>query len=211
MEWNGKAPLIIYLIDINFTKVTTLKYETLFFFHNINAYEDNDSIIADICTFDNSSIVKIFELESLLHQQVRDNMQFAQYIKRITIDLKTLSVRGETIASSPEIPYSTKLDFPTINENFRHLKYCYVYGQAVKIDNVNFNKYAIVKKDLCESRGDKSWTLDNYPSEVWFVPTPNGNREDNGILIAHVFDGILKETYLVLINATSMELMSRST
>jgi carotenoid cleavage dioxygenase len=50
----------------------------------------------------------------------------------------------------------------------------------------------------------------NYPSETLFVATPGGTREDDGILISHVFDDVLDETNLYIINATTMETISKS-
>jgi hypothetical protein len=115
-------------------------------------------------------------------------------------------VKGQGFESSPKVPYSSRIDFPIFNEKYRYSKYCYVYGTSQKIDNINFNKYAIVKKDVCDTSGDKSWALDNnYPSETLFVATPGGTREDDGILISHVFDDVLDETNLYIINATTME------
>ncbi|CAG2221020.1 unnamed protein product [Mytilus edulis] len=85
-----------------------------------------------------------------------------------------------------------------------------VNGLVIKADNKHFNKWALVKKDVCRVDNDLSWVIDNhYPSEAWFEPTPNSTREDDGVLMTHVFDGIKKESYLVLINATSMQTISK--
>ena len=213
LEWSEKSPLFVYLIDINTSKVTTLKYDdTVFFFHHINAYEIEDTIVVDVCTLTNSTSVTIYELKYLQNPKIRDSTLFSEKIKRFIIDVKNSTVQSNEFTSSLKVPYSTNFDFPVINEKFRHMKYCFAFGKAIKIDNVHFNKIAIVKKDLCGTTGDKAWTLDNnYPSEAWFVPTPGVSREDDGVLLTHVFDGIMKETYLVIINATTMVTISRAT
>ncbi|XP_052090779.1 retinoid isomerohydrolase-like [Mytilus californianus] len=134
-----------------------------------------------------------------------DIMKVAEY------DLITTSVSAESFKPSKNNSFANNLDMPTINENFRHVKYCYAYGLVLKADNKNFNKWALVKKDVCRVDGDLSWVIDNhYPSEAWFEPTPNSSREDDGVLMTHVFDGIKKESYLVLINATTMETMNKA-
>jgi carotenoid cleavage dioxygenase-like enzyme len=44
-----------------------------------------------------------------------------------------------------------------------------------------------VKKDLCNENNDKYWFVENhYSVEAWFVPSPNKNSEDDGILVVPV-------------------------
>lgn len=211
MEWNNTSPVIIYVVDLKSLNVMTLKYNPFFFFHHINAYEENNTIIVDICTFANKTTVSMFEMPILSDPKVRNSIKFGYGMIRLVIDLETWTVKGQGFESSPKVPYSSRIDFPIFNEKYRYSKYCYVYGTSQKIDNINFNKYAIVKKDVCDPSGDKSWALDNnYPSETLFVATPGGTREDDGILISHVFDGVLDETNLYIINATTMETISKS-
>jgi carotenoid cleavage dioxygenase-like enzyme len=59
------------------------------------------------------------------------------------------------------------------------------------------------KKDLCNENNDKYWFVENhYSVEAWFVPSPNKNSEDDGILVVPVLDGVRKESYLLSIFIT---------
>ncbi|XP_063420661.1 beta,beta-carotene 15,15'-dioxygenase-like [Mytilus trossulus] len=210
MEYRYNDSTFIYVVDLRTNKVTTVKYDTFVsYFHQINAYEENNKIIVDICT-QNSSNMFSMDLNYIRSVTLRNNITIYSGIKRFTIDLNTKSVSAESFEPSKNNSFANNLDMPSINENFRHVKYCYAYGLVIKADNKHFNKWALVKKDVCRVDGDLSWAIDNhYPSEAWFEPTPNSTREDDGVLMTHVFDGIKKESYLVLINATTMQTLSK--
>lgn len=45
--------------------------------------------------------------------------------------------------------------------------------------------------------------------EPVFVPRPGGTAEDDGVVMAHVLDGSAQTSYLVIINATTMEQLAR--
>ncbi len=95
------------------------------------------------------------------------------------------------------------LDFPMINENYRGKPYCYLYGVSL----IDYTRTAIVKKDVCNVGQDKVWYTENhYVSEVWFFPTPGESLpEDDGILFTLVFDGELKRSYIMLMDAVTLE------
>jgi carotenoid cleavage dioxygenase-like enzyme len=68
-----------------------------------------------------------------------------------------------------------------------------------------------VKKDLCNENNDKYWFVENhYSVEAWFVPSPNKNSEDDGILVVPVLDGVRKESYLAIIDAVTMETSNKA-
>ena len=50
----------------------------------------------------------------------------------------------------------------------------------------------------------------HYYSEPIFVPDPNGVREDSGALVSLVYDGVRRESYILILDATTMEVMAKS-
>ena len=51
-----------------------------------------------------------------------------------------------------------------------------------------------------------AWFVENhFPSEPIFVPKPHSTLEDDGVVLATVFDGEEGATYLAIIDATSMK------
>ncbi|XP_063406124.1 beta,beta-carotene 15,15'-dioxygenase-like [Mytilus trossulus] len=125
---------------------------------------------------------------------------YEQRKHKIIVDICT---QNSSNMHTMEMPY---IRSPTLRN-----KVPLYYGIKRFVIDLNYDKWALVKKDVCGHGVDLSWTIDNhYPSEPWFVPTQNGKKEDDGILMTHVFDGIRKESYLVLINAVTMKTISKA-
>jgi carotenoid cleavage dioxygenase-like enzyme len=55
-----------------------------------------------------------------------------------------------------------------------------------------------------------NWVEPNcYPGEPVFVADPTGTAEDDGVLLVQVFDGVKKETFLLVLDARDMSELSR--
>jgi hypothetical protein len=63
--------------------------------HHINAYEENNTIIVDICTFANKTTVSMFEMPILSDPKVRNSIKFGYGMIRLVIDLETWTVKGQ--------------------------------------------------------------------------------------------------------------------
>ena len=50
----------------------------------------------------------------------------------------------------------------------------------------------------------------NYMSEMHFLADPSGKAEDDGVLITIGFDGLLEQSYLLIINATTFTPMNKA-
>merc|ERR1719228_2725085 len=103
------------------------------------------------------------------------------------------------------------MDMPAIHPDYLYKKYCYIYGLAPKIDDVNLGRNLMGRHDLCNPGNDKAWTLVNhYGSEPIFIPDPNGTQEDDGVLLAVMLDGEQEKSYLAIFDARTMEIINRS-
>lgn len=48
---------------------------------------------------------------------------------------------------------------------------------------------------------DKTWSRpSHYPGEVFFIPRPGAEEEDDGVVVTIVFDGEKKQSYLLLLD-----------
>lgn len=56
------------------------------------------------------------------------------------------------------------------------------------------------------------WEQDKHtPSEPVFIPTPgDGLDEDDGVILSVIFDGIRSTSYLICLNARTMEELGRA-
>ena len=109
-------------------------------------------------------------------------------------------------------PLSVFLDhfeFPTINENHRGKPYCILYGWTAR----QVSRHTLVKKNLCDNSLSKTWSDDkfhHYSGEMSFIPDPNGTAEDDGILLATVYDGEVEKSYLLVLDAKSFEPINKA-
>jgi carotenoid cleavage dioxygenase-like enzyme len=47
-----------------------------------------------------------------------------------------------------------------------------------------------------------------YPSEAIFVANPDGTTEDDGVLLSQIYDGIRRETALLVLDAKTMDVQA---
>lgn len=129
--------------------------------------------------------------------------EFARY----KINLATGNITRSTFDNKLNSVFANMFDFPMINEQHRGKEYCFVYGVSM----VDYTRTAIVKKDVCGTSSDKVWYKENhYMSEIWFFPSPKAKTEDDGVLMTIAFDGEAQRSYLLLLDAVSLETVAIS-
>ena len=100
-------------------------------------------------------------------------------------------------------------EFPTINEAHRGRPYCILYGWTPR----QLSRHTLVKRNMCDDSLSRTWSDDNfnhYSGEMSFVPHPNGTSEDDGILIATVFDGEVEKSYLLVLDAKTFKPINKA-
>jgi carotenoid cleavage dioxygenase-like enzyme len=124
----------------------------------------------------------------------------APQLRRYVIDLDGDGVSWEPLAD-------TDLELPRIDYRRRNGRpYRYVYGAAL-----NGSWLArIVKVDL--ERGESSgWAADGcWPGEPLFVPAPDSEAEDAGVLLSVVLDAAREASFLLVLDAATLEEVARA-
>eukprot|EP01038_Epipyxis_sp_PR26KG_P006544 gene6544-8991_t len=117
--------------------------------------------------------------------------------------------------------YETEL--VRINENFRGKKYRYSYGYTAfggsGPDAGGYLDWVLVKQDHTVTSSTSAsavvWRSPScYPSEPVFVPrekitTDSRVLEDDGVILSQVYDGLKRETFLLVLNAKDMTEIAR--
>lgn len=218
LVWEPEHDTDIYLVHLVSGDVKKVSTSPDFITHFVNAFEDEyeGTVYVDVITYPNADLFRSFQLGVLRDAGLRDKIQVNACLKRYVVDIAAGSVKVETFASTPGLEFVNRLDMPVINEEWRFSRYCFVYGVVMKSDGLRLANTTLVKKDVCRKRGgvdmdDRAWYVRNhYPSEPWFVSTPNAAREDDGVLLSVVLDGERGKSYLAILNATTMALINRS-
>ncbi|XP_069112264.1 beta,beta-carotene 15,15'-dioxygenase-like [Argopecten irradians] len=212
MVWDDDGRTIIYVVEIKTGIVHILFTKSVFVVHHINAFElPNGKIVMDLPTQKSSAGFALFEMSFLLNDTARMDVGSMPTLKRYTLDLPTKSVSITTFESGPKAPCAGELEFPVINENYRHSNYCFIYGLVYNYNRKGFSHFALVKKDVCNNEGDLMYAQPHhYFTEPWFVPKPGGNDEDDGVLMTSAFDGNTKQSYLLMIDPKTMTVSNRA-
>jgi beta,beta-carotene 9',10'-dioxygenase len=167
-----------------------------FAFHHVNAYEDGDEVVVDICTYPDAGIV-----EDLYMEKLRAGKPIAPaHLERFRISPRLGSVSSERlIDQSIEL---TRINYRRSNER----PYRYVWG--VGVDGGWIDR--IVKADLAERRSTVWSEGDCFPGEPVFVAAPDADDEDEGVLLSVVLGGRKGNAFLLVLDAHSLDELARA-
>lgn len=152
-------------------------------FHTLNAYELDGTIVVDVVRYD-----KMFDTD--LHGPAEANPT----LDRWTIDQSAGTLRSERIDDRGQ-------EFPVVDDRLVGLPNRYGYATLIDVHTERFDPLGgIVKHDLMRGTSER---LDFGPgtasSEPIFVPC--GDAEDDGYLLAVVYDGTRDGSDLVILHA----------
>jgi carotenoid cleavage dioxygenase-like enzyme len=196
-RWQPELGTRFHLFDrASGESIGPFEADARFGFHFVNAYEDGDDVVADICTFPDPGIVQDLYLERLR----AGKPVAAAVLERFRITPGSGSVTIERlIDESLELP---RINYGRCNER----PYRYTWG--VGIDGGWLDK--IVKADV-EEQSSKVWRQEGYyPGEPVFVAAPEAEREDEGVLLSIVLDASKGNSFLLVLDAATLEELARA-
>ena len=108
-----------------------------------------------------------------------------------------------TTHAIPSIPF----EMPAINRDCRGLAYRFVYGVTT---SRMFQKWGITK--TCTDGTSRQWAApsNHFPSEPIFVPSPQAEQEDEGVLLSIVLDARKDCSYILCLDASSLSEIARA-
>ena len=181
--------------------------ELVFCAHHINAWEEGDEVVLDLSFSPWDIFTSIFDMENMLNQTLTDRVAADYIVKRVRLNRTDRSVGVEDWPNALGVAMLNTLEFPTINMAYSGRRNRYVYGWV----SIDYWRQTLVKKDLEDSRLDKTWSVaSHYPGELFFVGRPGAEAEDDGILLTVVFDGERGVSYLLLLDAETFTEVDRS-
>ena len=196
-RWRPELGTRFHLFDrTNGQALGPFETEARFAFHHVNSYEENGDVVVDIVTSPTAQIV-----EDLYLERLRQGKPIAPaHLERFRITPTSGTVTSERLADAAmELP---RINYGRCNERpYRH-----VWG--VGSDDGWLDR--IVKADVVE-RTTTVWSEDGcYPGEAVFVGAPDGEREDEGVLLSVVLDGRTGNSFLLVLDASSLEELARA-
>ncbi|XP_053202686.1 beta,beta-carotene 15,15'-dioxygenase-like [Panonychus citri] len=233
LEWRPDEPTRFYVINKSTGKEQEFdfEYETeaFFFFHVMNAYEQDGHAIIDLVAYEDIKVLEKYHLKYLRSNEFNDQCQptARRYVlpleKRVPqqniksqnnlVDLPNCSASAYLIDGIIKLTYEQLaepgFELPTLNDSFACTKYRYAYGSGT-FEQGTFSHSAI-KLDL-ETHEVRMWKSSEtaFPGEAFFIPKPDNQGEDDGIILSAVLESDQsKKSFLILLDARTMMEMAR--
>lgn len=192
--------------------------ETCFAYHVVNAYEEGDELVLDVCKADETNALGMCQ-ESVAARSTPtpnpvDAGRDVAALWRWRIDTK-----AKTLLSSRRMCKQTS-DFPCINRQFTGLKYRFAYSAAYKSGTEPKERMDIPTFDAVLKHDMESGTTTRYDlgegrtcGDIIFVPEEHPKGEDDGYLLVLTHVDLPNEeprTELLVLDANGPELTKRA-
>ncbi len=178
--------------------------DACFAFHHINAWDDGDSVVFDLCTYPDAGVVDALYLDAL-----RENRGVPVATPtRFRVDLG-----GGTVTSAALTEES--LELPGIaysRYNGRPYRYAYGVGARNRVGYTSRNFVdQLVKLDTTTGSVERWYQDGCYPGEPVFVPMPGDERdEDAGVVLSVVLDTSTGRSFLLVLSAATFSELGRA-
>lgn len=177
------------------TDVRWFEADPCYIYHTVNAFEDGDEIVMDVCRFrppGPAPVPLTGPLASILNY-----LRLDAFLYRYRFDLRTGTMREE-----PRDERNT--EFPTIPVDLLGTRSRYAYNVSI---NNDFTMYfdGLVKYDLETGASERyGFGAGRYGSEAPFAPRQGATSEDDGYLVSFVYDAAVGRSELVILDAQDL-------
>jgi len=196
-RWKPELGTRFTLVD-RATGEATGPFQTdpFFAFHHVNSYEDGDGVVVDICVYPDAELVEDLYMERLRAGKPIPNAE----LRRFRVSPGSGEIEHERLIDAIELP---RINYGRCSER----PYRYVWGNATGESGWIEQ---IVKADLDE-RTRSPWSEPgSFPGEPVFAAAPDANDEDDGVLLSVVFDAHREASYLLVLDARSLDELARA-
>ncbi|KAJ0421625.1 carotenoid oxygenase [Aspergillus carlsbadensis] len=233
-DFDPSLPAKWYVVDRRHGRglVATYECDAFFCFHTINAWEEQNTsdptktdIIAECVSFENTDIMKKLYYELLLSSSTdtearpppnaRDNggkiqSKISRY--RLPAIPSSNSISDSDSALRASLISTTLQTFspelPTLNPSYITRPHRYTYAIIDRGLSTFFD--GIMKFDSTTEE-TLIWSVHaQSPGEPVFVPDPQAEREDDGVLLSIVLDGLSGNSYLLVLDARTLSEVGRA-
>jgi beta,beta-carotene 9',10'-dioxygenase len=173
--------------------VRDLHGDAFFVFHNVNAYEDGEDIVIDLCAYEDAEIVPALGLQRLRAGQPIPKAHLERFRLRAGGGVKRTRLSDEPL----ELP---RIDYGRVNGR----PYRYVWGGGASSDFFD----TIVKIDV--TSGETLTWRDGYPGEPVYVGRPGREEEDDGVLLSVVLEPDRGSSSMVVLDAATLTELARA-
>ncbi|KAI4875518.1 hypothetical protein NFI96_009699 [Prochilodus magdalenae] len=238
--WDPNQETVFHLINKRTGEVSPVKYHTkaLSNFHQINAFEEGNFLMVDMCCADDGQAINNFLIQNLRKSgEALDkvyNSLARSFPRRFVLPLnitnetpldQNLNTRPNSSATA--VCHSKDKVFCTFED--LHGDDLWDYG-GLEFPHIHYSKFntkpyryfygcgfrhlvgdSLIKIDL-EDKKLKVWDQPGfYPSEPVFVPSPDAKEEDDGVILSVILTPTMdKSTFLLVLDAKTFKELGRA-
>jgi beta,beta-carotene 9',10'-dioxygenase len=198
-QWKPELGTKIHLVNKKTGAIQHFLSEPWFSFHHVNAFEQDGEIIFDIPVFKDTTIIDQLYLDHLRTEPVTE---IAGQLYRFRIKPGEKKVERHLLSD-------TRLELPRINYGRVNAQpYRYIFGAGNTIPG-NFLDN-LTKLDVTDGSAIVWHSANCYPGEPVFIERPQPIAEDDGLLLSIVLDAVSQTSFLLLLDARSMQEVARA-
>jgi beta,beta-carotene 9',10'-dioxygenase len=197
-KWKPELGTRFTLVDRATGKATGgFQTDACFAFHHVNAYEDGDEVVVDMCAFADAGVIADLYLDRLREGKPVQTPELSRFRLRLSDRSVTRTRLADEQMELPRINYGRCNERP----------YRYVWGNA---NGPTGWFERIVKIDTSDG-ATLSWSQpDCFPGEPVFVAQPEAEREDEGALLSVVLDAAAGTSFLLVLDARDLSELARA-
>jgi carotenoid cleavage dioxygenase-like enzyme len=174
----------------------------------LGAYEENSTglLHVDLLKYKDASAytVHTFVENAIDGQEYPDDLV---QVTRYSINMTTWELKEEIDLVKDKTIKNT-FEFPNINQAYQGKPYKYAY----MMKNIFKTNGSVVKLNVdAGSLIEDIMPTGMFPTEPYFIPTPNSKNEDDGVVLVSGIDGERKRGFIRVYNATNMDLIAHGT
>ncbi|MFB6126713.1 MAG: carotenoid oxygenase family protein [Halolamina sp.] len=201
-EWRPDAGTTVYVVDrAGGGVVGRATTEAVFGFHHVNAFEDDGDVVFDLETLPNADAVESLDLDALRAGELDALAGRLDRYRVSNPDGITRVERTERLSDGTGLP--------TVSPAVRLDDHRYVYAQGA--DQPVTEWPSAVRKVDVETGTEVEFSDGNPCSEPIFVPRPDGEAEDDGVVLTVVLDRGAERSALVVLDGESLTEVARAT
>lgn len=186
--------------------VRTFQAESFFCFHHINAFERDGDLFVDLAAYPDPTIIRGLYLDQLrgeLHAiEIPPPSEFRRYHLSLSSDATTADYERITDMS---------IELPTINyRRYNAHDYNVAYGICTDQQHPEVIANQLGRIDI-RNKSALTWAQANcYPGEPVFVPAPEAQAEDDGVVLSVVLNGNKGNSFLLVLDAHTFQEIGRA-
>lgn len=201
-KWMPERGTTFYVTERSTGKlVLKLKGDPFFAFHHVNAYDKEEKIFLDIFTYATAAVT------SELTETVTDTKKILDSgkskLQRFTIDMSTQTLSKETI-------FNESLEMPRVAADKTAHEYQYCYAIDAQLPNQIDAICPVYKINVATKTAQRWAQAGCCPGEPIFVPHPEGQEEDEGVVLSVVLDLLNHTSFLLILDARTMQELARA-